>query len=785
VPLNVTATDVEKVASKLSGAAGPSGVDAVDLRNWLLRFGAESEALRAELAVLTNLLANEHPPWAAYRALMACHLVALDKQPGVCPVGIGEIYRRLMAKCVLAAAGQRAAAACGNLNLCAGLPAGIEGAVHAMATEWENATVEPVEAANLWALSTQLPDEVGTDDDSAPMEPEDPEDPDDVHITLMVDAKNGFNELGCKAMLWTVRHRWAAGARFAFNCYRHSAILIVRRKGRACYVILSEEGVTQGDPLSMVLYGLALLPLAEALRTAVPSVVQPWYADDAAMSGPAQGVAEAMELLEHLGPARGYYPEPAKSILVCREEHMEHARRTLERFNFQYSDGHRYVGGFIGSEAARAKWLAPKIQDWVYGVNQLAKAARRYPQTAYAGLGKSLQSEWQYLQRVLPDLGDAFKPVEEAISQRFLPALMQEQTELPETLRRRLALPVRQAGIGIPSPCETADSCYAASVNCTKLLAQSLRDGADLDVAAYRAGTRAGRSAATKARSASAEVELASLIADATPAAQRQANRAKSTGAWITAMPDTLNGTVLSSEEFRDSLRLRYGLLPNAMPAKCDGCSKNFSVEHGMSCKAGGLVLLRHNDVAWEWHRLCAQALTPAAVSDEPLIHTGRDMQTSANGQSTEALPENRGDVAAHGFWRRGATTIFDVRITDTDAPTYRSRDPAKVLAAHEKEKKDKYLADCLARRRHFTPLVFSVDGLRGVEATAAGNRLAVMLSAKWNRSYSDVCGYVRSRLAIALARTTSLCLRGARDPTARAGAPSWDNGAGLSLYRT
>jgi hypothetical protein len=463
---------------------------------------------------------------------------------------------------------------------------------------------------------------------------------------------------------------------------------------------------------------------------------------------------------------------------------MEQAREALERFNFQYSDGHRYVGGFIGSEAARAKWLAPKIQDWVYGVNQLAKAARRYPQTAYAGLGKSLQSEWQYLQRVLPDLGDAFKPVEEAISQRFLPALMQEQTELPETLRRRLALPVRQAGIGIPSPCETADSCYAASVNCTKLLAQSLRDGADLDVAAYRAGTRAGRSAATKARSASAEVELASLNANATPAAQRQANRAKSTGAWLTAMPDTLNGTVLSSEEFRDSLRLRCGLLPNALPAKCDGCSKNFSVEHGMSCKAGGLVLLRHNDVAWEWHRLCAQALTPAAVSDEPLIHTGRDMQTSANGQSTEALPDNRGDVAAHGFWRRGATTIFDVRITDTDAPTYRSRDPAKVLAAHEKEKKDKYLADCLARRRHFTPLVFSVDGLRGVEATAAGNRLAVMLSAKWNRPYSDVCGYVRSRLAIALARTTSLCLRGARDPTARAGAPSWDNCAGLSLHR-
>jgi hypothetical protein len=316
-----------------------------------------------------------------------------------------------------------------------------------------------------------------------------------------------------------------------------------------------------------------------------------------------------------------------------------------------------------------------------------------------------------------------------------------------------LPSPVRQGGIRIPSPCSTAKGSYEASVNSTRLLAQSLRDGSDLDVMVYRAGIRAGRVA-------------------------------KSTGAWITAMPDTLNGTDLSSEEFRDGLRLRYGLRPTNLPTTCDGCTKSFSVEHALSCKVGGLVTLRHNVMAGEWHRLCAQALMPAAVTDEPLIHSGRELQVRANGEGLDAMPENRGDVAAHGFWKRGATTIFDVRITDTDAPSYRSRDPVKVLAAHEKEKKDKYLEDCLTRRRHFTPLVFSVDGLRGVEATAAGNRLALMLSAKWNRSYSEVCGYVRSRLAISLARTTSLCLRGARDPSARASHPTWDSGAGLGLYR-
>ena len=35
--------------------------------------------------------------------------------------------------------------------------------------------------------------------------------------TMLVDARNGFNKLGRLEMLWTVRHRWPAGARFAFN----------------------------------------------------------------------------------------------------------------------------------------------------------------------------------------------------------------------------------------------------------------------------------------------------------------------------------------------------------------------------------------------------------------------------------------------------------------------------------------------------------------------------------------------------------------------------------------
>ena len=51
-------------------------------------------------------------------------------------------------------------------------------------------------------------------------------------------------------------------------------------------------------------------------------------------------------------------------------------------------------------------------------------------------------------------------------------------------------------------------------------------------------------------------------------------------------------------------------------------------------------------------------------------------------------------------------------RITDTGTRPYRNKDYEKVIAAQEKEKKDKYLHPCQEHRKNFTPLVYSVDGI-------------------------------------------------------------------------
>ena len=53
--------------------------------------------------------------------------------------------------------------------------------------------------------------------------------------------------------------------------------------------------------------------------------------------------------------------------------------------------GHRYLGGFLGNVLAEREWLGKKVQGWKESVAILAGVAIKHPQSAFAGLQKSLQ----------------------------------------------------------------------------------------------------------------------------------------------------------------------------------------------------------------------------------------------------------------------------------------------------------------------------------------------------------------------------------------------------------
>ena len=58
--------------------------------------------------------------------------------------------------------------------------------------------------------------------------------------------------------------------------------------------------------------------------------------------------------------------------------------------------------------------MAENVQGWTEPAKTLVGVDRKHLQFAYAGLQKSLQQEWSFVQRFNPGIRDSFVPVEQA-----------------------------------------------------------------------------------------------------------------------------------------------------------------------------------------------------------------------------------------------------------------------------------------------------------------------------------------------------------------------------------
>ena len=197
--------------------------------------------MRDLVSQLGNLIANEIISWRKIKALFSCRLIALDKQPGVRPIGIGKTLRRLLGKAVADLTGDDLAYAFGSEQLAGGVSCGIEGSIHGLRELFEK------KSSNGFGL-------------------------------LLLDAENAFNSINGSFALLNARTLWSRAYTFLYNSYQESSKLVLSNTD---VFIRSEEGTTQGDPFSMLFYGVALLPLIQKLHNPTKQK-QSFYADDAA-----------------------------------------------------------------------------------------------------------------------------------------------------------------------------------------------------------------------------------------------------------------------------------------------------------------------------------------------------------------------------------------------------------------------------------------------------------------------------------------------------------------------
>ena len=155
--------------------------------------------------------------------------------------------------------------------------------------------------------------------------------------------------------------------------------------------------------------------------------------------------------------------------------------------------------------------------------------------------------------------------------------------DINANFRKILGHSIKHGGLVIPDPRFSEESAYNTSKVYSGELVDSLLGGTALNYVVHR---ECVRRASLAARRENMHVKLGDLDRQKELAGVQDSNcihRATRNGAWLSAIPHHLNGTVLSQEELRDNICLRYGLMPQDIPATCDGCGNRFSIEHAQS----------------------------------------------------------------------------------------------------------------------------------------------------------------------------------------------------------
>ena len=309
--------------------------------------------------------------------------------------------------------------ASGSLELYAGQIAGIEAAVHAMREAFLKEETEAV---------------------------------------LLVDASNTFNSLNRNAALHSIRHLCPTLSTILINVYCESTELFVDG-----IVLASEEGTTQGDPLTMPMYALATISLISRVGESL-SIVQVWYADDASAAGDLVSIRSWWDNVVTHGPAFGYYANGSKTWLVTKESHLDKAREIFLDTQVRItSKGRPLLGAPLGLREFIDHFISEKISQWGEDLSLLAEIAKSQPHAAYAAFTHGFVHKFSYLCCTVPDLEATLQPLEDHIRSLLIPSLT-GQGHPNDLICELLSLPARLGGLGLVNLASNSCSRFHASI---------------------------------------------------------------------------------------------------------------------------------------------------------------------------------------------------------------------------------------------------------------------------------------------------------------------------------
>ena len=550
-------------------------------------------------------------------------------------------------------------------------------------------------------------------------------------------------------------------ALYVINTYRSPSRLFICGVGE----ILSRD--TQGDPLAMPWYALNTSIMIQKLRDHCPLVKQVWLAHDSAGGG---SIVQLYNWYKHLskeGQKFGYFVNGSKSWLNVKSgEPAKEAKRVFgEEVNIT-TEGQRHLGAVIASQEYKDQYCEEKVCAWKEEIERLSEIAKSQPHVAYIAFTKGYKSKFTYFMCTIGSFEDYVDPIQEVIEDLLLPTLFGQSEPLPNEVRRLATLATGQGGLGIPDLRSEAPQQFAASRLLTAAHVDSITLQSSIMVPGERSMEELKRHQQSLKR-ASAKEKMDSIDSSLSPDLPRLVNQSRDKGAssWLNAMPLADQGLALNKQEFRDSLRLRYDLPLVDLPSHCI-CGDKFTVGHALSCKkrGGGRGFEAQRDdgvgklLTTFIDKICNN------VEIEPRLQPLDNERFHLRSAVTSS--EARLDIKAGGFWARGVTAFFDVRVTHVNSKCYQSKPTSEVFKEQEEEKKRKYQQRVLdVEMGSFTPLVFGTNGGMGNECQRFLKHLTDKIAQKDTEPYHIVITWLRTQISFELLTSVHACVRGSRTP--------------------
>ena len=705
---------IDAIKSFPAGSAG--GVDGLRpqyLKDMIsVQNGDAGDKLLARLTEFSNLCLSGKVPLSIRPIFCGASLCALNKKDGgIRPIAVGCTLRRLVAKAASKLVQEKMASKMAPVQLGFGVKHGTEAASHAARRFLEN----------------MIPGQA----------------------ILKLDFANAFNSLSREVLLHTIYDELPELYPFVSTCYSSSSHLCFGE-----FLISSEEGAQQGDPLGPLLFCATSLRLAKLMK----APLNIWYMDDGTLGGDVEVLINDYLTVQQVGSSIGLQLNEHKCELITDNHEVLQKFKAIAP-SIQHIDVHHSVllGAPIGNKVGIDAILSKKLEEF----QRLANTLKLLSAHDAFFLLKNCFSlpKLQYILRCAPCfesqiLSQYDDTIRESL-QSILNITLSEQAWLQATL------PIKRGGLGVRLASQVALPAFLASCGSTSELVQKLlpthlnnmhnqQFAIATDIWKGLSGQNESPLLAVSQKAwdtplvevtseqvlsaAQNQVGLARLIAAAAP----------HSGAFLQAMPCSAVGTRLDDASLRIAVALRLGASVCAPHScVCGGAVDEFGA-HGLSCRKSAGRHSRHSALNDIIKRSLATAEIPSRLEPTSLARSDG----------------KRPDGMSMMPWKQGRCLVWDVTCPDTLASSHLNHavtGAGEVATVAESNKRTKY--EEIARTFHFIPIAVETLGALGVDATAffkdLGSRIKTVTQER--RAYE----FLMQRVSVAIQRGNAACILG------------------------